>query len=313
MLHEWVTEQRVFLLEVCEGKPSLLRDCEKIFSVFRPYEEQWDADFTEMPGDTLQKIFNEQIFGARHLNASRFLSCVRLYAAWRMETDLPCCQDVLHLRDDTTVSILKSMPSSPLHLLSSLNCAFDSPAAGTTDALYRTYLWLAYAGLPDSQAVRVTNAQVDMRSLTVSSEGASYPLYRESLQDLLAALELESFTDPMTRSGTRTSRVFSRLPGDLILRGKAFARARSTPDEILKAMRTGVTQRMKVVRTRQDAPDPGCIPCLELTYNSVRSAGEFHRMFERERAGFPPRPGIPKPLRDDYESWKSAYSTPRGK
>lgn len=250
----------------------------QIFDSFEPYESTWQMDLSAQNAELLQPVINE-ITGLRSKSADPILIILREYVKWCKNNGLETSRGIFEVRLSFTDKIRRQMVASPLDLKIRLDYAFDVPEKETVDIVYRVFLWTAFAGMEDVDAIRLTANNIDLPKLRINFEGHSYELYKECILDFEKACNLIEFYYEHSEPDYVMWR--NRAESDLILRGIR------TPEVKLERLRAAVRQKL-VSAPQPDDGDNDYRKQSKLAYNRVYLSGLFYRMYERERAGIQP-------------------------
>lgn len=250
----------------------------QIFTWFEPYESTWGADLSQQTSEVLQPVVNK-ISGLRSKSTELVLIILKEYVRWCIRNGLEVDRGIFDVRIHSIEKIKKQMVASPLHLQFKLNEIFRLTEEETIDIVYRVFLWMAFAGLEDSDAIRVTSDDVDLQNLRINFEGHSYEIYKESREDFEKACNLTDFFYEHPCYTVRRE----RAEGNLIMRG---FRSSSLNLQTLRPMVTrkindgkgkpGDTQtRQEGKKQKKDV----------ISYKRIYLSGIFYRAYECERAG----------------------------
>jgi len=294
------------------------------------FEESWGMDFTMQDLPELQKAFSS-IISTAYSGSKTTLIRFHRYAKWRIDNGLPCADSVFKLVPDRITAMKESMVSSPAHLAKVLDAVFDDPVTGSSDIIYRVFLWMGFSGISDSEALRVTKDEVDFRTMTIHHEGFEYPIYSESKYDFRIACDINEFVEGKKRR--------KRCDGDEIMRGKNDTSSRSPESVLIGTIRPMVFRRFKSAEAANQNLERPLDIGYDITFSRVLLSGTFYRMYQDEINGNPPdfaeyalaefhraqqsdkpykvsdanpRWGILLRLRksaeSDYNSWKKAFN-----
>jgi hypothetical protein len=242
-----------------------------IFDALEPYEEKWGADFCTMSASELQPAL-DNILGMRVSSKWMGIIMLREYSKWCMISKYHgACDSIMDVNTIGLDKIKKQMVSGPLHLQRYFNEVFDSESEETIDIIYRCYLWMAYGGVSEEDALSVKVDDVDLDTLKITFGETDAPIYREALTVFKSAISLTSFLHkhPNYRKPIRRDRV----AGDTVMRGvKTNTRLLTIRSTLSKRL----TEAAKTGKTE-----------LQLSFYRIWLSGLFYRMYEAERAGFP--------------------------
>lgn len=243
----------------------------QIFSWFESYEEKWELDLSQQSAENLQPVINE-LSGIRTKSTENILYILKEYVKWCVNNGYKTSNGIFEVRVVITDKIRTQMVASPYHLSLILDTHFSKAEEETIDITYRVFLWMAFAGLEDKDAVRVTGNSVNLKDFEIVFEGHKYELYKECLDDFEKACSLTSFQYNHPNYTTRRDRAI----GNTIMRGFR------SPTVDLMTIRPVVNKKLLVSIDEQhpDAKHP-------ISYNRIYLSGLFYRTYERERAGHP--------------------------
>lgn len=240
-----------------------------IFNSFSIYEEGWQADLCTKSAEELQPII-DNVMALRMRSQWVAMNILKEYVRWCIVNNVPnACDGMLNITMVGLEKIRRKMVSSPLHLQQCLNKVFLPEEDNTIDNLYRCYYWMAYAGLKEEDTVLLSPANICFQEQCINFEGASYPLYRESLPAFRNAAELTGFM--YDHPGYNKPVMRSRVDGDTIMRGiKA--------DTKIMTIRSALSRRMA-------SAEKNGLTDVKLSFFRTWLSGLFYLMYERERAG----------------------------
>lgn len=262
----------------------------QIFNWFEPYETEWGIDLSQQSAEILQPVV-DKTSGLRSKSTELVLILLKEYVNWCGRNGYETSRGIYDVKVNSIEKIKNQMVSSPLHLKTIMDkepkkesensdekedkFGFDKPERETVDITYRVFLWMAFAGLDDEDAVRVTSEDVDLVNLKINFEGYSYDIYKECIEDFEKACNLKNFLYEHTNYTIRRD----RAPGNCIMRG-----FRSSNVD-LKNIRPIINRKLNPTENdRKELKNLKC-PYRKLSYNRIQLSGMFYRMYERERAG----------------------------
>ena len=244
----------------------------QIFSWFEPYEEDWGLDLSKQSAEKLQPVVNE-LTGVRSKSTELILIILKEYVKWCGRNGYEVSRGIFDVRINTIDKIQNQMVASPLHLKAKLDEFFEPVEEETIDITYRVFLWMAFAGLDDKDAIRVTADCVDLKNLRINFEGHSYEIYKECIEDFKKACDLTDFQYKHPNYITRRD----RADGNLIMRGIR------TPTVDLKTIRPVINKKFGA----DDTEETSGRQKSRISYKRTYLSGIFYRAYERERAGLP--------------------------
>ena len=255
-----------------------------IFKAISPYEEKWEADFCTKKFDELKPALNE-ILGMRVSSKWMSVSVLQKYSDWYMANGYPNAVSAIEYFDvdrSGHEKIRKQMVANPIQLKKYLDDVYPLKEDKTIDITYRCYLWMAYMGIPEADALKIQNGDVDFNTMKIkfgSSENKKEAMiYSESLMDFRDAVSLAEFM--YEHKNYKVPR--NRVPGDTILRG-----IKGTSEVNWRTIRAEVSRTLSeaVKPGTLDKPNPKKRTELALSFYRIWISGLFYRMYERERAG----------------------------
>jgi hypothetical protein len=176
------------------------------------------------------------------------------------------------------------MVASPYHLATILNdYEFDPPEKETIDITYRVFLWMAFAGLTEKDAIKVTAKDVDLANFQIHFEGNDYELYKECKTDFEKACTLTEFMYYHPHYGVRPRK---RVEGDTIMRGFLSSEIQPTTIRALINKRFDPMKYLTEEQRKQKGIDED-LREAKLSYKRIYLSGIFYREYERERIGLP--------------------------
>lgn len=265
------TQKRAFIDSHTNSDKTMAKIVQ-IFSWFEPYEEEWCMDLSKQSAEKLQPVVNE-LTGVRSKSTELILIILKEYVKWCGRNGYEVSKGIFDVRINTIDKIQNQMVASPLHLKSKLDEFFETVDEETIDVTYRIFLWMAFAGLEDKDAIRVTSDCVDLKNLRINFEGHSYEIYKECIEDFEKACSLTDFQYKHPNYTTRRD----RADGNIIMRGIR------TPTVDLKTIRPVINKKFGA----DDEEETGGRQKSRISYKRIYLSGLFYRTYERERAGLP--------------------------
>lgn len=265
-------EQKRAFIESHTKSDNTMAKIIQIFTWFEPYEEKWGLDLSQQNAEELQPVVNA-ITGVRGKSTELVIIILKEYIKWCERNGYKFSNGIYDVKIDAIEKIKTQMVASPLHLQSVLNEFFDKVEEETVDITYRIFLWMAFAGLEDKDAIRVTKNCVDLKSLKIRFEGHSYNIYEEGLEDFVKACTLTDFKFIHPNYITRRN----RAAGDIIMRG-----VRSSTVN-LKTIRPVINKKFSAKDTEKIKGHQKS----HVSYKRIYLSGVFYRAYEREQAGLP--------------------------
>lgn len=272
-----------------------------LFERVAEYERSYGRDFAEMDEGQRSKTVGE-VAGLSRKTIYGAESALKEYVKWCAEQGYAISGKPETIKADVTERIRRSMVSSPEDLLRTLEAVFPEPEINGIHAVYRTYLWLAFSGLDEQEAIRLTPEHLHFNKMEIRLPGAnfsSYPIYAEAAEDFKKACAMEQICE--NKGKKNISLIWKdRAPGNLILRGKMTDKPL---EEVLKTSIRPLVSRA-FARAAQTAP---LDIRTELSYRRAYMSGVFYRAWLEEKEGF--EPNFIKYARVDFDqrNQKSGY------
>lgn len=246
----------------------------QIFNKFEKFEEAHNKDLACLSVEVLQPLIND-FSGVRGKSTDVVLNLLKEYVRWCIANGYEATNGIFEVKIDAVEKIKIQMVPSPLTLLNRLNEYFDITEKETIDITYRVFLWMAFSGLTDKDAIRVTSENIDLDNSRINFEGHSYEIYEESKEDFKKALCLTDFLYEHPNYSTRKQRV----SGNVLIRG-----VRSATVDLMSLrpiINKKVTEKQNAKGEKSDTSKNG------LTYKKLRLSGAFYRAYIRESKGIP--------------------------
>lgn len=267
----------------------------QIFNWFEQYEEEWQCDLSLQTTEILQPVVNE-LTGVRNKSTEVVLGVLREYVKWCARNNIETSKGIFDVTIDSIDKIRNQMVASPLHLKKILDEYFDQPEQETIDITYRVFVWMAFAGLQDKDAVKVTSADVDFKKFQINYGGESYEIYKEGYVDFEKACKLDEFLFIHENPHYEVPR--KRVAGDTIMRGYRSAEINFTSIRPIINKKFSNFEEKQKERQKQQSENEievseekqrkkGRSQVSGLSYNRIYTSGVFYRMYERERMGEP--------------------------
>lgn len=284
-----------------------------IFRKFEKYEnEVWHDDVCTQPAKVLEPILNNEI-GVRIKTIERALFFLREYIKWCEKNGIKTLNELAQIEINTVEAVREKMVASPMHLQKKLDKVFYPESLESIDCIYRAYLWMAFAGLEDEDALEVEIADVDLNDLVIRHNNKIYQLYHEAKTTFEQACNLTEFRHK--HENYESDLMMPRFPGTKLMRGIQSNIKRATVCGI-------ITKRT----TRNN---------VSISYKKIYYSGIFYRMYELERMGeevsFSDYVAdlmqrkeytfnknrtynkvankLMREMKDDYDRWKFAFNT----
>lgn len=250
-----------------------------IFNWFEPYEKDWGMDLSLQSAEILQPVVVE-LTGVRVKSAELILIILTEYVKWSGKNGYEVSNGIFDVKINTIYKIQEQMVASPLHLKSRLDYFFGEAKNDSINIIFRVFLWMAFFGMQDKDAVRVSVENVDLLNSRINFEGHSYEIYKESREDFEKACYLKEFN--YEHNNPYYVYCKDRASGDLIMRGISSSKVDlmtirpALNRKLLKVIEADTNEKKDVKRNKS-----------KISYKRIYLSGVFYREYERERAGFP--------------------------
>ena len=257
----------------CSSKISVRTAYKQFFDIAQKYEEQWGTDLYTRAPEEVSRFLSE----ASGLTSQSQVSAIRIikaYIKWCLSQEdiFGVQEDLLTITSISSDKFKEQTVTSPIHLQRYLDTVFDPEDFETIDNVYRTYFWMAYAGINQDDAPKIKNGDVDFSEMVVRQNGRSYPIYREGIKAIRYCVELDYLKSLRTNTGKLI--LFSRADSDLIMRGRS-------------SVFTGKALRERISKKQKNALNNGKTN-LRLSYFRVWISGLFYRVYLDEISGIEP-------------------------
>lgn len=173
--------------------------------------------------------------------------------------------NITNVGDFVSDKTKECMVCSPTQLQKYLDKVFAPEKDLTVDNTNRALFWLAFSGIRECDADKITSKNVDLENMVIRYNKREYPIYRESL--------LMDFVYKHPNYPDKES-YMARVAGSSILRG---VRDGTTVTSKI----TNISARIRRLR------DSG-VDMIKMSYNRIYMSGIFYRVYELERAGIDP-------------------------
>lgn len=238
------------------------------FNSFEDYEASIGSYIEDMTDEEFSKAIELTVKKSSRTNAQR-RSVIRRYLTWCKENGYKCREhkgfDLSGENDNAKLSVIKSsMFASPAHLHNFLNEIFDPVELGSTDVLYRCFIWLVYSGLTTKEIETVRIEDVDIFNFSIRMRSTEYKLPAESLASIHACMTLDSFL-------IRSERVYDRV----------YHMRRADSRDLLR--RAVKSTRVSYSRLRIDTSKKVHSKGYSIELDGIRKSGDYYRVFQREQ------------------------------
>ena len=257
-------QQKQIFLTKAKSRDLLAR---RLFRDAIRYEEKFGKDLSQFDNLELQK-FLEENYGTEEVPLYRAVEIVRQYCVFLenkgMVSEKPSgAWKWIHA--DQVDEARATMYAGPLHLASVLDRVFSPLSENSVDLLYRCYLWLAFAEVPNNIVPLLRRADVDLLNRRVIINGESFRIYEEAAPVFAKVKELDAFKVVEYKGDAYIQRKYPEMFFSFKERGEY------NPERKLKTMK---------IRLSDLSRETGAT----LNYSTVRSSGMFYRVFELERS-----------------------------
>lgn len=239
-----------------------------VFEAISKYEEAWQADICTRSREEIQEII-DNVVGMRSNSFLQRVNILKDYVRWCIDMGVPGAADgMLYINQAGLGKIATQTVGSPLHLQRYLNQVFRPNTEGI-DCIYKSYLWLAYSGMNESDIMLVESDCLDFDNMIVRFKDDEYPIYKEAVQPLkVCALSSTFIYEDDFRS-----KVYTRVEGSRLLRGYRSIAS-------YKTMRSEISRRVKEAIDSKKTN-------LSISHYRAWISGVFYRTYEGECAGVP--------------------------
>lgn len=201
------------------------------------------------------------------------------------------------IHTDMTDNIRDTMVYAPSELLWLMNKAFPDKGVNSSNCVYRSYLWMGFAGMHPEDAASVRSADVEIRHRMIFYNGRQYAIPEEGVHDIVLACKSKSFTR-MIRGGLAS---FEREDNDRILRGRKLKKEISIHAYVRSTLRPVIQKGFQAIGYNG------------MSFLRIRKSGIFYTMFSTEVRGLPVN--FAAAAFDDYAvgSYKESKGNPKQK
>lgn len=174
----------------------------------------------------------------------------------------------LRSQDDPVERLQISTVAGPNHLGKVLDNIFGLEQTPNMCIVFRAFFWLAYAGIPYSDAWCVEAADLNFAKRVITRHDREYVMYQQAIEPLWAAAITPIFVDGRGNHCPRRE-------GYALLRTVARGTHRyDSPETANKIVTREALSRY--LRGRSDG--------YALSYSSVLTSGIYHRIYQQEKA-----------------------------
>lgn len=249
-----------------------------IFNKFSKYEEQeWHEDLCMASAEVIEPIINSQT-GTRSESAERVLIVLRDYVKWCRRNRIKTSDGIFNVKVDVVEAVKEQMIKNPASLQERLDRVFADESKQTVDCLYRAYIWMAYAGLTDEEALDVDISEVDLDNLVIRHNKQIYQLYEEAKETFRLACTLKEFKyiHP-NQSSSKYETTKPRYKSDKLMAGHKSVLKIAT-------MRGIMNKRVLSPLDPKIKNDNNYVP-VKLSYKKIYYSGIFFRAYQNEVRG----------------------------
>lgn len=282
-----------------------------LFNFTEQFENKENKDLNALSTAQLQEIINA-LPGGTMFNSENKVSMIKIYCEWclnnRVIKELTWRKGSLNL--DRINTIKETTIKNPIHLQKCLDEVFDPEESETNEIILRCYLWLAYIGLNETDAINITSDNVDLNNRKINVGEREFYIYEQAVCSIRKCIELKEF---VINHPNYVGAKKERCSGNKLLRisGKSESSLR---------IREELSRKFKKYSEENNSQ-------IRLSYNRVVSYGVFYRMLQQEIAdGYLNLDAglqeliyakkmknnpivIKRGLKKDYELWKRAVIT----
>ena len=207
------------------------------------------------------------MFGVRAQSGLSKVAMLRMYVQWCLDNGVPdACPDLLALKKSGVAGVDTQTVRDPDDLQDFLDTILDDENMYTSDCLVRLYLWLAFAGVDESELPELTVKDVDSKSGAVYSKTELYHIEFQGIRALKTCMK-----PTFQKVGKNTISPRARVSGDKLLRG---IRA----DVNVQQLRNVLVRKNKAAFDNHKTDK-------RLSYFRVWISGVFYRMYAWEKQG----------------------------
>lgn len=239
----------------------------QLFIASEPLEREKGRDLAELYSSQMAAL--DEIEAVRSIPPMRYRACLLRYMEWyKNQYPDASVEYGLSWVLDSLQRYKSSIVVNPTQLQIELDKLFGSEDEATMDAVYRCYLWIAYAGVASKvDAFALTPLDVNLPELCFTLDGCKYPIYQPAIQSFAAA----AYRTELLYEHPNYTTMRRRIPGDKLLRG---FKGDAEGDWISRKIRERIGIRQA-----------NGIDCKCITYSSLLHSGWFYRQHELEMAG----------------------------
>lgn len=245
---------------------------EELFEISAPLETEKGRDLAELYRSEMAYL-DELVETQSKIPPMRYKANLLRYFTWyKKKYPDAITRPALSWVLDSLSGYKRSIVSSPTHLQIELNKIFRPEDGGTIDIVYRSFFWIAFAGVrcrEDADLLEVKD--IDVESMTFILDGHRYPIYPQGLKAMLLAAKNSSLMYEHSNYKEGTVVYKTRVAGDKVLRG---IKGDADDQWIMESIRKRTAAAAKEDSTAK-----------RLSYRSVMHSGAFYRQYELEASG----------------------------
>ena len=261
-------EQKIKFIKDTAKSIKSAESMEYMFNRCERFETLWGKDVCNASDEEIQQLINN-ISGFRTSSTSLYLKYLRRYISWCNHRDIYGVRKQISKVDVDDMSRFRSAyVANPIHLQYYLDIVFDSEDDMTVDNVYRSYFWIAFSGIMETDITIIKRSDVDFYSMSIIHDEHSFPIYREGIKALRNASTLDSFLYKHPNYSNEVNR--KRLDEYTLLSG---IRGISS----VETFRSQV--RAKTIKAIKDKDIN-----IAISYDRVRLSGIFYRAYQEEQA-----------------------------
>ena len=253
-------------------KPAVRKHYRRLFDISQRYEEERGSDLYTMNAKDIETIIVEAS-GVSSQSLKTNLQLIKAYIKWCDDQGFhDVCREILQTKSVISEKMKATTVTSPAHLQKYLDSVFSPEDDDTIDVVYRTYFWLAYAGIVLDDIFKITEKDVSFEDMTIKYGGVDYPIYREGLKAIRKCITLDHIN--VYNHSRTTPSVLNRFDSNILMRGG-------------RCLLTKDTTKTMVNRKQRDAKQEGKTS-ISMGFFKVWISGLFYRMYMDELAGIKP-------------------------
>lgn len=254
-------------------KISTEKTCVRLFRDISKYEKDLNKDFSAMTVDEISTVL-KAVTGLRNNTRITSMQILKDYSLYCVKNGITgASTNITNVGDFVSDKTKECMVCSPTQLQKYLDKVFAPESELTVDNTNRALFWLAFSGIRECDADKITSKNVDLENMVIRYNKREYPIYREALQCIKNCTKLMDFAYKHPNYPDKDSHMM-RVAGNSILRG---VRDGATVTSKI----TNISARIRRLR------DSG-VDMIKMSYNRIYMSGIFYRVYELERAGIDP-------------------------